>query len=356
MSERARSAFAVFALVSGLLALALTQAGCSSRQAAPSEAASAQAAAKTAASAKAARLQQKRLAAEQRAARRRARIAAALARRAAAEHAETAAGYSTFEGAYFAIDYPTEWTVEASEVSRGSYLDTTIRSTRDPNKMLRVDVAPNAPYADPVENARQVETAVAQESGYRELGFGRTTFDGHDAIRWEFLVPEHGVLLRKVDVMFVDAAGDGVAVLTQAPAPVYRFWTGQFARIRASIVPNDYGNSSNSVDSSASSVQSDVDFCATHECIANFSNGNGYIVQCADGMWSHSGGVQGACSYHGGETSNIYSGPTTSYPTSPSGGNDLGPGNGYTVTCVDGSISHSGGIQGACSHHGGVGP
>lgn len=28
-------------------------------------------------------------------------------------------------------------------------------------------------------------------------------------------------------------------------------------------------------------------------------------------------------------------------------------GNGYEVTCVDGSISYSGGIQGACSHHGG---
>ena len=29
-------------------------------------------------------------------------------------------------------------------------------------------------------------------------------------------------------------------------------------------------------------------------------------------------------------------------------------GNGYQVTCQDGTISMSGGIQGACSHHGGV--
>jgi hypothetical protein len=42
-------------------------------------------------------------------------------------------------------------------------------------------------------------------------------------------------------------------------------------------------------------------FCSTHACIANFTNGNGYIVQCADGMWSHSGGEPGACSDHGGE-------------------------------------------------------
>jgi hypothetical protein len=31
------------------------------------------------------------------------------------------------------------------------------------------------------------------------------------------------------------------------------------------------------------------------------------------------------------------------------------PGRGYPVVCADGWISHSGGIQGACSHHGGVG-
>ena len=34
--------------------------------------------------------------------------------------------------------------------------------------------------------------------------------------------------------------------------------------------------------------------------IPNYPNGNGYAVQCADGMWSHSGGIQGACSGHGG--------------------------------------------------------
>lgn len=42
-------------------------------------------------------------------------------------------------------------------------------------------------------------------------------------------------------------------------------------------------------------------FCDTHACIPNFGNGRGYIVQCTDGMWSHSGGMQGACADHGGE-------------------------------------------------------
>ena len=42
-------------------------------------------------------------------------------------------------------------------------------------------------------------------------------------------------------------------------------------------------------------------FCDTHTCIASFDDGAGYIVQCIDGEWSHSGGIQGACSGHGGE-------------------------------------------------------
>jgi hypothetical protein len=42
-------------------------------------------------------------------------------------------------------------------------------------------------------------------------------------------------------------------------------------------------------------------FCTTHTCIGNFNQGNGYIVRCADGTYSHSGGEPGACSWHGGE-------------------------------------------------------
>ena len=45
----------------------------------------------------------------------------------------------------------------------------------------------------------------------------------------------------------------------------------------------------------------DAQFCSTHTCIETFPNGNGYIVQCVDGEWSHSGGLSGACSDHGGE-------------------------------------------------------
>ncbi len=42
------------------------------------------------------------------------------------------------------------------------------------------------------------------------------------------------------------------------------------------------------------------DFCSYFACIGNFWNGRGYVIQCRDGMFGKSGGIQGSCSYHGG--------------------------------------------------------
>jgi outer membrane biosynthesis protein TonB len=42
--------------------------------------------------------------------------------------------------------------------------------------------------------------------------------------------------------------------------------------------------------------------CNYFNCITSFwKSTNGYVEECNDGMYSHSGGVSGACSYHGGE-------------------------------------------------------
>lgn len=51
----------------------------------------------------------------------------------------------------------------------------------------------------------------------------------------------------------------------------------------------------------------DPGFCAIFPCIANFPNGAGYVVECADGNFSKSGGRQGACSYHGDVKHTLYS-------------------------------------------------
>ncbi len=44
----------------------------------------------------------------------------------------------------------------------------------------------------------------------------------------------------------------------------------------------------------------DAQFCSSHSCIPNFPSGNGAVIQCADGQYSHSGGISGSCSSHGG--------------------------------------------------------
>jgi hypothetical protein len=128
----------------------------------------------------------------------------------------------------------------------------------------------------------------------------------------------------------------------------------------------------------------DSQFCETHHCIGNFENGNGEVVECSDGEWSHSGGISGACSDHGGVAGGSSreggsgQSPGESAPNehSGSGGEKEGPGstshaedtqfcsthtcianfengNGTVVECNDGEWSHSGGLSGACSHHGG---
>jgi uncharacterized membrane protein YgcG len=77
----------------------------------------------------------------------------------------------------------------------------------------------------------------------------------------------------------------------------------------------------------ASASTESADFCQTHSCIPNYPNGHGTTVMCSDGNYSHSGGLPGACSHHGGvsgggsddgsSTSTI---PGAYSPSSPSGG------------------------------------
>jgi hypothetical protein len=49
-------------------------------------------------------------------------------------------------------------------------------------------------------------------------------------------------------------------------------------------------------------------FCSYFNCIASFWKSTlGYVDECNDGTYSHSGGRQGACSYHNGEMRPLYS-------------------------------------------------
>ncbi|GHO94528.1 hypothetical protein KSF_045760 [Reticulibacter mediterranei] len=51
-----------------------------------------------------------------------------------------------------------------------------------------------------------------------------------------------------------------------------------------------------------------ANFCDYFNCIKSFwQSTNGYVDECNDGTFSHSGGVRGACSSHGGEKRPLYS-------------------------------------------------
>lgn len=47
-------------------------------------------------------------------------------------------------------------------------------------------------------------------------------------------------------------------------------------------------------------------FCSYFSCITSFWNGNGYVEECNDGMYSKSGGIRGSCSRHGGDMRPLY--------------------------------------------------
>ena len=136
----------------------------------------------------------------------------------------------------FSVAYPRGWTVQSAEASAPWGTDTTIIAPRDPQTMLRVDVTASPATGGPISTAKPVIASVAQQPGYRELGLSTGTFDGRPAARWEFLVAEAGVLLRKEDVFFTSPSGSGIAVLTSAPADAYRSLAKRFTAIRRSLV------------------------------------------------------------------------------------------------------------------------
>jgi hypothetical protein len=141
-----------------------------------------------------------------------------------------------FDGAYFSILYPGYWTVETAEKDLGSYLDTTIRDADDPlHTLLRVDVSPHVSVNDPESAAGPVVRSLEDQPGYELVDYYLFDFNGYEALWWEFRVLEKGELVHKVDVFFIDDAGAGFGVLTQAPERTYYDWFPVFDGIRDSL-------------------------------------------------------------------------------------------------------------------------
>lgn len=150
----------------------------------------------------------------------------------------SAASWTTYTGVYFDINYPNTWTIQAAEQSRGSYLDTTIVSPGDPSILIRVDVSPGVNSPDPETAAAPVVAALRRQRGYRELDYSLFNFGGYQALHWEFLVSESGVLLHKEEVVFTSSNGDDFGVLVQAPASEYSAFSSFFTDVFNSLTVN----------------------------------------------------------------------------------------------------------------------
>lgn len=193
-------------------------------------------------------------------------------------------------------------------------------------------------------------------------------------------------------------------VITSAPAAVHSTQAASAKSSTCGAPNNPYGYNFCGRGGYVTSPSADI--CSYFDCIANFFNGHGYMVECNDGTYSMSGGISGACSYHGGEDRAVYSSSasvvsapsrpavvhtsapppvhttaaapakpsTCGAPSNPYGYNFCGRGgyvtsppaeicsyfncianffngHGYMVECNDGTYSMSGGIRGACSYH-----
>ena len=121
---------------------------------------------------------------------------------------------STLTTSAFSIEHPSKWDVTArdQEVSYG-----TTTTVEDPSRTakIQIDVTPGitelSAFADPVI------AALRKDPTYEEVAVLRTRSRGHRSVFWEFTVVEDGVRVRKQDEFFIDDAGRGIAILTQAP-------------------------------------------------------------------------------------------------------------------------------------------
>jgi hypothetical protein len=208
--------------------------------------------------------------------------------------------FERYDASAVHLDRPAGWVTEEDETPKSTFLESKWHDPSDPATTILVDTLPSSSGSAEAD-ARSVESQTSSSSGYKEISFGPATIAGYAGWKWVFELPGS----ERVDY-FVNTCGTSIALLgTTSPR---RFGTdaGIFSHVARSLQPTCATGATSTAASTDSVTTSTGDFCATHTCIPNFPNGTGYIVQCSDGEWSHSGGRPGACSYHGGETGTTY--------------------------------------------------
>ena len=142
---------------------------------------------------------------------------------------------STFTGREFSIKYPAGWVVETDQKQFPWGTDTTVVSPANAQTLLRVDVSPHVKASSPLAASQAEIGQVSKQAGYQQLGLASNTVNGHPGERWEFLVEDNGVLEHSVDEFIIAPNGDGLAILTQAPASKYPSMAKEFTALRQTL-------------------------------------------------------------------------------------------------------------------------
>jgi hypothetical protein len=145
------------------------------------------------------------------------------------------AGTSTFTGREFSIKYPAGWIIETNQKQYPWGTDTTVVSPANAQTLLRVDVSSHLKTSDPLTASQAEISQVSKQPGYQQLGLTSTTVNGNRGELWEFLVNDNGVLEHSVDEFIIAPNGDGLAILTQAPASKYASMATEFTALRQTL-------------------------------------------------------------------------------------------------------------------------
>jgi hypothetical protein len=196
---------------------------------------------------------------------------------------------------------------------RATIADTPAPLTSTPDSAPVAAVAP----AKPISAFKRCDTNITAKKHTTTCGFAENVFYEYWQAGGARSIRAYSPATGKSYRLSCEQAGSGVtcsagdgAIAKFSIASIDQYTSAQ---ARAFADSHNVGTTSTSTPTTAAPqaadpapvdppAASDVspDFCSTHDCIPNYPNGNGSTVQCSDGSYSQSGGIQGACSHHGG--------------------------------------------------------
>ena len=187
-----------------------------------------------------------------------------------------------FVAAYLVVEESSSATASATTTTAGTTPSATSHGCGD----ITVNAVTSCPFANDVEQAYDANPSSAVQASSPVTGKSYT------------------MTCSQSSGTVTCTGGTGAQLAFPGPSPAGE--TGTATGTETSTSPG--GTTTGAVPSTSpvegpgsSSHATDAQFCSSHSCIDNFSAGNGTIVQCTDGQWSHSGGLSRACSDHGGE-------------------------------------------------------